>query len=145
VTVEENAIGESDQVAITQVIAKYGATLDAGDVEGWVDTFAPDGVLHYPGGMVTGHFELREFFINMVQNGSLGKTPRLIMHLVGIPYITREDDVVSARTYGAMFNYSQDGAIRVPRITRYEDTLAFHDGRWLIAERFLHVDLEGAQ
>ena len=52
----------SDKIEIQELVARYNRAIDSGDVEGWVDTFLPDGVFE---GLVVptfrGHTELRAF------------------------------------------------------------------------------------
>lgn len=49
-----------DRLAIQALYARYCATFDLGDADGWVNCFSPDGVFKSGKGF-RGHAELREF------------------------------------------------------------------------------------
>jgi uncharacterized protein (TIGR02246 family) len=51
-----------DRLEIQELIARYNRAVDGGDADGWVDTFAPDGVFEsLLVGTHRGHTELRAF------------------------------------------------------------------------------------
>ena len=47
---DETLREQNDRIAITDVINRYGTTIDAGDYEGLASCFSPDAVVRYGGG-----------------------------------------------------------------------------------------------
>ena len=70
-----------DQVAISDLIARYCLTLDLDDVEGWVELFTPDASYEVYGRSFDGHEGLR---------GMMGAAPGGL-HLGGPPVIEMLD------------------------------------------------------
>ncbi|MEI8260782.1 MAG: nuclear transport factor 2 family protein [Actinomycetes bacterium] len=51
----------ADEVAIIHLYADYNRTIDEGDIEGWLATWATDGTFELPSRAFNGHAELRGF------------------------------------------------------------------------------------
>lgn len=134
-----------DYTAILGLVSRYCLCLDAGDSEGWVGTFTRDGILRHSGGISAGHTELRDFFDNLLSRIPLGRHPREIVHLAGLPRIHESDSGVWVETYCAMIVARADGELGVQQISRYMDRVVCVKSEWLLAEKTLDKVVEGPQ
>jgi hypothetical protein len=50
-----------DHLALIALYGRYNRTIDSGDVEGWIATWAPDGAFRHPARPYRGTAELTEF------------------------------------------------------------------------------------
>src|SRR5438552_6150831 len=75
-------LSTADRVSIMELIARYARCLDSGDLDGYVNNFAPDGVLF---GSHVGHGQIREYVGQVIQRRAAD--PKRRMHFVGSPVI----------------------------------------------------------
>jgi uncharacterized protein (TIGR02246 family) len=129
-------ISPADWVAVNELVARYNRAIDTGDVEGWVGTFAPDGVFDGVIGRFEGEEALRrlatdywttpayepwrgcQHWVNNVVVESLGGTP----------------ERARLRCDHAMIKAEAGGA-RVVLLAAYDDELVRLDGGWRFARR----------
>lgn len=110
-----------DEAAIRDLIAGYALDLDAGDVDGCVRLFAPDGEFLAYGRTFAGH----DGIAGMFRAAARG------LHLTGVSRITVDGDRASARSQ-VLFVRCGDLQLR-PAL--YDDELTRVDGRWRFARR----------
>lgn len=124
----------SDKIEIQELVARYNCAIDSGDVEGWVDTFLPDGVFE---GLVVptfrGHDELRAFATAFWTEPEYGEWHGA-QHWTTNMIIDGDGDRATLFAYHIMF--TPDGPGAVPALMcAYDDELAKVDGRWRFARR----------
>ena len=111
-----------DQVAITQLLARYCLALDQDDVEGCVALFAPDAVYEVFGRSFDGHDGIRRMMKAAPGGLHLGGPP--VIEMVGPDAArTRQNLLFVDRTSG------------VSRSVVYTDELRRSEAGWLIARR----------
>ncbi|AFC56555.1 MULTISPECIES: nuclear transport factor 2 family protein [Mycobacterium avium complex (MAC)] len=110
-----------DEAAIRDLIAGYALALDAGDVDGCVRLFAPDGEFLAYGRTFAGHDGIADMFRAAARG----------LHLTGVSRITVDGDRASARSQ-VLFVRAGDLQLR-PAL--YDDELTRVDGQWRFARR----------
>jgi hypothetical protein len=108
-----------DQVAISDLIARYCLTLDLDDVEGWVALFTPDASYEVYGRSFDGHEGLREM---------MGAAPGGL-HLGGPPVIEMLDADHARTRRNLLFIERESG---VSRSAVYTDELTRTADGWRI-------------
>ncbi len=108
-----------DQVAITDLLARYCLTLDFDDVDGWVGLFTPDAKYEVYGRSFDGHEGLRR----MMEAAPGG------LHLGGPPVIDMIDTDRARTTRNLLFVDRSDGN---SRSAVYTDELRRTDDGWRI-------------
>ena len=130
-----------DQLDIRQLLARYPRCLDNRDVEGYVNVFAPDGVIEIETGIVDGapqfreirgHDEIRAMVEGLFTRGA--GTPSRLRHLVGEPVIEASDAGATAHSYCLIVSSGSDSA-SVASIGEYTDHCVNLNGRWVFAKR----------
>ncbi len=119
-----------DQVAITDLLARYCLTLDLDDVDGWVALFMPDASYEVYGRSWDGHEGLRRM---------VGAAPGGL-HLGGPPVIDMIDADRARTTRNLLFIDRSDG---ISRSAVYVDELRRTDDGWRIVHcraRFIVAD-----
>ena len=106
-----------DQVAISDLIARYCLTLDLDDVEGWVALFTPDASYEVYGRSFDGHEGLR---------GMMGAAPGGL-HLGGPPVIEMRDADHARTRRNLLFIERESG---VSRSAVYTDELTRTADGW---------------
>ncbi|MCK9923767.1 nuclear transport factor 2 family protein [Frankia sp. AgPm24] len=109
----------ADQVAISQLLARYCLALDLDDAEEWVALFTPDAVYHVYGRTFDGHAGLRR--MATAAPGGL--------HLGGPPVIEILGADTARTTRNLLFIDRTDG---VPRNAVYTDELVRTPDGWRI-------------
>ncbi|MYA52476.1 MAG: nuclear transport factor 2 family protein [Dehalococcoidia bacterium] len=127
---------QNDRIAITDVINRYGTTIDEGDYEGLANCFTPDSITRYGGGReFRGGEAVAEFVKSM--------TPDFVaqQHLLGNHEIVLDGDRATATTYlhATQIEREEAGGGVVVTGGIYRDVLVRTAGGWRIAER----ELEG--
>ena len=91
---DETLREQNDRIAITDVINRYGTTIDAGDYEGLSGCFTPDALVRYGGGRECRGGEAVAEFVK-------GATVELVaqQHLLGNHDIALDGDRATATTY----------------------------------------------
>jgi uncharacterized protein (TIGR02246 family) len=124
-----------DRLDIMDLIARYAYTLDSGDLDGYVNNFAPDGVLfedHH------GREAIREYVGMLMQQGRAGPLPNgdvAYRHFVGSPVIDGADDRAIVHSYLLWVNMGSDPPVSAA--AEYTDEVVKLDGRWYFARRSL--------
>ncbi len=109
-----------DQVAISDLLARYCLTLDADDVDAWVQLFTPDAVYEVYGRAFEGHEGLRK-----MMSGAPGG-----LHLGGPPTIEMRDSDHASTKRNLLFIDRVHGE---QRSAIYSDELARTTDGWRIA------------
>lgn len=129
---DETLREQNDRIAITDVINRYGTTIDAGDYEGLASCFSPDAVVRYGGGR---EFRGGEAVAEFVK----GATVELVaqQHLLGNHEIALDGDRATATTYlhATQIEGEEAGGGVIVTGGIYRDVLVRTGGGWLIAER----------
>ena len=123
---------QNDRIAITNVINRYGTTIDAGDYEGLASCFTPDATVRYGRGReCRGGEEVAEF----VRGATVGLVAQ--QHLLGNHEIALAGDRATAATYlhATQIEGEEAGGGLISIGGIYRDVLVRTDGGWLIAER----------
>jgi len=121
-----------DYIEIQQLYARYVMTIDAGDAEGWANTFTPDGVFNNSS---RGHDALVQFVHDWRDKRSGAERRHWNSNLV----ITPTDEGVSGSVYLLLL----DIGVRppVPNMSAvYEDSLVKTPQGWRFKTRVLHTD-----
>lgn len=133
----------ADKVEIQELVARYNRAIDSGDVEGWVDTFLPDGVFE---GLVVptfrGHDELRAFATAFWTEPEYAEW-RGAQHWATNMIIDGEGDRATLFAYHIMFTPDGPGA-NPALLAAYDDELRKVDGRWKFARRRV-IEFPGGQ
>ncbi len=127
---------QNDRIAITDVINRYGTTIDAGDYEGLAACFTPDAVVRYGGGR---EFRGGEAVAEFVRGMTVGLVAQ--QHLLGNHEIVLDGDRATATTYlhATQIEGEEAGGGVIATGGIYRDVLVRTGDGWLIAER----ELEG--
>lgn len=110
-----------DHAAISELIAGYALALDAGDVDGCVQLFAPDAEFLVYGRSFAGHDSIGEMFRDAPRG----------LHLTGVSHIEVYDDAASARS---QVLFVRAGSLQL-RPALYDDELVRIDGHWRFQRR----------
>jgi hypothetical protein len=131
-----------DRVAIMDLIASLPFRLDVRDLDGYVDSFTPDGVLEGETGRREGREEIRAYMAPILARDE-GR-PRSLRHILGIPLLTGDRDCCYAQTQLMIPQLLDDGSLTIPRSGIYFDEIVPHDGRWRFRRRNVRMDLRSA-
>src|SRR5678816_4715611 len=83
-----------DRLSIMELLARYARCLDSGDLDGYVNNFAPDGVLF---GSHVGHAQIREYVGQVIARRNADPARR--MHFVGFPVIDGDAQRATVHSY----------------------------------------------
>ncbi len=127
---------QNDRIAITDVINRYGTTIDGGDYGGLAACFAPNTVVRYGGGR---EFHSGEEVAEFVKGMTVDFVAQ--QHLLANHEIVIEGDRATATTYLHATQIEREAAGGGVVVTGgiYRDVLVRTDAGWRIAER----ELEG--
>src|SRR5579859_693207 len=132
---EGNPLTADDRLAIMDLVARYAYTLDSGDLDGYVNNFAPDGVLFESH---RGQAEIREYVSMLMRQGRAGPLPNgdvAYRHFVGAPVIDGEAGRATVHSYLLWVNMGSDPP--VSSAAEYTDDVVKLDGRWVFQSRSL--------
>ena len=121
-------LSAEDQLAIMALLAGMARALDSGDVDGYVNSFTPDGVLfdtHH------GQAAIREYVSGIVQR-RLSERKRGL-HFVGYPTLQPRGDYVQAYSYLLRGEMSDQPPVAVG--AEYADECVKLDGEWRVRRR----------
>jgi uncharacterized protein (TIGR02246 family) len=130
-----NRLTADDRLDIMDLIARYAYTLDSGDLEGYVNNFAPDGVLFEDH---RGREAIREYVGMLMRNGRAGPLPNgdvAYRHFVGSPVIDGGGDRATVHSYLLWVNMGSNPPVSAA--AQYTDQVAKLEGRWYFASRSL--------
>ena len=128
-------LSADDRLDIMDLIARYASTLDAGDLDGYVNNFAPDGVLFENH---RGQDAIREYVAMLMRQGRAGPLPNgdvAYRHFVGAPTIDGGDGQAGVRSYLLWVNMGSDPPVSAA--AEYTDRCVKLDGRWVFQSRTL--------
>jgi ketosteroid isomerase-like protein len=129
-------LSTQDYVEIQQLYARYAQTIDAGDAEGWANTFTADGVFNNSS---RGHDSL----VTFVHDWRDKRRGASLRHWNSNLVVTPAAD--GAR--GAIYMLLLDVSEKAPTVTasyRYEDALVKTADGWKFKTRVLHRDAAAA-
>jgi ketosteroid isomerase-like protein len=129
-----------DLTAVQELIASYAEYIDEGNLDGYVNNFAPDGVFESRAGRVEGRDAIRAFVQSIFTANRAGPTS-LLRHVMGFPVIRGGGDRCTARTYVIIPRRDEDGEIRIPMVGTYRDDIVKIGGRWYFEKRSILMDL----
>jgi hypothetical protein len=131
----------SERQAVLDLFHRYGASIDYGDYDTWVDCFTPDGVFdvrfrgHQLQPVRRGAHELREY---IEAHGHIPQNWH--KHLVLDSQVTFAGGTTTADSYFARLDWDGDYPY-IKAFGRYRDTLQRDDdGRWRFVERVVEVE-----
>jgi hypothetical protein len=136
-----DGMSAQDRLDVMELIARYAACIDSGDLDGYVANFVPDGVIEWRNGGARGHGEIRDWVGGLMRNGGIGADPARVRHFVGLPHITGDSDRCTARTYVIIFSLDTQGAVALPSVGTYTDTIVRTEKGWLFEKRVIRADL----
>ena len=125
---------QNDRIAITDVINRYGTTIDAGDYEGLANCFTPDSITRYGGDREFRGGEAVAEFVRGMTTDFVAQ-----QHLLGNHEIALDGDRATATTYlhATQVEREEAGGGVVVTGGIYRDVLVRTDDGWRIAEREL--------
>lgn len=126
----EHSLPAEEQVAITELYARYSSAFDAGDAEGCVELFTEDGIFTVPGReSVVGRDALTQFFRAAVQrsSGTHHIVSNILVERVSTDRAEGTAHVLALRVDGE--------TVRLAALGRYHDEFAKVDGHWLVHTR----------
>jgi len=132
---EGNRLSADDRLAIMDLIARYAYTLDSGDLDGYVNNFAPDGVLFESH---RGQDQIREYVSKLMVQGRAGPLPNgdvAYRHFVGAPVIDGDASRATVHSYLLWVNMGSDPP--VSSAAEYTDDVIKLNGRWVFQSRSL--------
>src|SRR5579884_3873572 len=124
---ERQRLSAEDRLDIMDLIARYAHTLDTGDLDGYVNNFAPDGVLFEEH---QGRQQIREYVAELMRQGRAGPLPNgdvAYRHFVGAPTINGGDGHASVHSYLLWINMGADPPVSAA--AEYLDECIKLDGR----------------
>jgi hypothetical protein len=131
-----------DKLAVIDLIADYAFRVDSGDVEGYINNFAPDGVFDTSNGPLEGRDAIRAYVAHLVEIGQVGGGPGTRRHFMGIPAIHGDSERCTAKTYILWPASNADGVgAQVVRVGAYTDDIVKVNGAWKFARRHIETDL----
>lgn len=136
-------LSAEDRLDIMHVIASYSRLLDKRDVDSWLELWRPDAVLASMSGEATGHEELRPWAHRLFEHRKVGFDPAQLVHFIGLPVIDGDSERATSETYTIIFDYADDGKVRVPLVGRYVDVFSRYEGKWRFERRTINGDLAG--
>jgi uncharacterized protein (TIGR02246 family) len=128
-------LSAEDRLDIMDLIARYAYTLDNGDLDGYVNNFAPDGVLFE---QHTGRDQIREYVGMLMRQGRAGPLPNgdvAYRHFVGSPVIDGQDGRATVHSYLLWVNMGTEPPVSAA--AEYTDDVVKQDGQWFFASRTL--------
>jgi hypothetical protein len=129
-----------DRWEVLEMIARYAECVDEGDVEGYVRSFMPDGVIEHSAGRCDGHDEIRPWVAELLSIQRIGPRSGL-RHVLGLPIIRGDSEHCTARTYVMIPRQGDDGNVTLPLVGTYLDSCVKVGGHWLFAKRVIQMDL----
>jgi hypothetical protein len=132
-----------DRALIEDLQARYMFALDFHDVDKYLKTFTPDGVLDIGDGEIKGHEAIRKIIGGMPQQAAPKDAPQLRpaagRHNISNIVIKVNGNKASGRAnwfhYG---NTAQRNAAALDSFGHYEDEMAKVNGQWLFTKRKIY-------
>jgi hypothetical protein len=125
-------LSAEDRLDITELIARHAWSVDTGDVDGWVRTFAPTGVFDLAGGRrYEGHDQLRSYMQQAVANKPFPGQQHHASQII----IEGSGSRCSVRSYLIATQRLSTGAVVVYALGSYTDSCVKHEDRWVFEKR----------
>lgn len=122
------------RLAIGDLNARQNRAYETGDLEAFLSTFLPEGVMERPGEpALTGHRALGQYFRSLSNDR---------IHLVTDAQV--DVDGVTARQdcrFLVLKGGSNGSGVTVDSVGRYQDELVFERGGWYLLKRTMTTDL----
>ena len=133
-----------DRALIEDLQARYMFALDFGDVDAYLSTFTPDGILDIGDGEIKGHDAIRKIIGGMPNRkeatGDAAKLrPATGRHNITNIVIKVEGNKASGRAY--WFHYGNNNAQRTASLDsygHYVDEMVKVNGKWLFSKRRIY-------
>jgi ketosteroid isomerase-like protein len=122
------ALSVEDRLDIHELYARFAMAVDAGDADGWVAVFVPDGVWRRHGKAdIVGSEQLRQFAldVNAATPGMLHYTTNILL----------EETPGGALGRAYLLVLRGGDTLHVRGVGQYEDQLVKFNGRWRFAMR----------
>jgi hypothetical protein len=132
---ETSRLSAEDRLDIMDLIARYAYTLDSGDLDGYVNNFAPDGLLFE---RQRGHAQIREYVSGLMREGRAGPLPNgdvAYRHFVGSAVIVGNNHTATVHSYLLWVNMGSEPPVSAA--AEYTDECVKLDGRWVFQSRSL--------
>ncbi len=126
-------LAAEDRLEIVELMARYARATDTGDLDAYVNLFAPDGVLF---SRHQGREAIREFMGQVMREGRAGPMPNgdvVFRHFVGQPVIDWDGSVATVHSYSLWVNLGPNPPVTAA--AAYTDTIVKVDGRWVFQTR----------
>lgn len=133
---EPARLNAEDRLDIMDLIARYAHTLDTGDLDGYVNNFAPDGVLFE---QHRGREQIRAYVADLMRRGRAGPLPSgdvALRHFAGAPTIAGGDGRATVHSYLLWINMGSDPPISAAA-EYLDECVKLADGRWYFLSRVL--------
>ena len=132
---EPPALDALDEVrmreAIRDLFARYAWSFDTGDVDGYVSTFEPDGVLDLPDGTFVGHDQIRAYAAGVVADPNfVGR-----QHFVGQSVFDPAAVHWTVRSYAMITQLVTGAAPHIVSVGHYVDECTETRDGWCFARR----------
>ncbi len=127
-------LSAEDRLAIQDLYTRYFWSIDTGDVEAWVSTFAVDGVNEHPTHVVSGHEALRTW----VKARFLFRETEPTIGQHWITNLELEGDAPSVRArcyFMRVVTTRETGAVQIGGSGWYRDEIRKLNGRWAFQHR----------
>lgn len=128
-------LSAEDRLDIMDLIARYAHTLDTGDLDGYINNFASDGVLFDDH---RGREAIRAYVAMLMRQGRAGPLPNgdvAYRHFAGAPTIDGGDGRATVHSYLLWVNMGSDPPVSAA--AEYLDECVKLDGRWYFQSRVL--------
>jgi len=132
-------LSPEDHMAVMNLIADYAFRFDSGDLEGYVDCFAPDGVFDTAAGRHEGQQVIRAYVGKLLAARDPAAGPS-VRHVMGLPSITGDSERCQAVSYVTILGQAAD-RVEVRMVGTYTDEIVKIDGRWRFAVRNIRMAL----
>jgi SnoaL-like protein len=117
--------------AIRDLFARYAWRFDTGDVDGYVSTFQPDGVLDLPDGQFVGHAQIRAYASGVVADPNfVGR-----QHFVGQSLFESAPNGWTVRSYAMITQVVPGAAASIVSVGHYLDECTETEDGWRFARR----------
>jgi hypothetical protein len=135
VTLEKHVQQLQDQVAIREVLIRYGEYLDARDYAGYASLFAKDGVWTGGFGSASGPAAIQAMLEEHLGKPEPGFLNKSNFHLMTTAVIEVDGDTAKARSRYMFFTASPDNKPTPALAGRYVDDFVRESGVWKIKLR----------
>ncbi len=124
-------LNADDKIAIQELSAAYANAMDAGDIEGWLETWTEDGVWEGGAGRYEGKERLAQLLPDL-GNRIIGKR-----HIMSNFVIKRDGRGARQTCYLLIVDCSKTN---LPTSAVYSDVLRKKNGQWLFVHRKVQID-----